>query len=139
MGTGAGSRAAGTPYRSNRLEKSRGGGGRFGADALEGQCETLIERLLKIAVAPESIRKNSLPLRRASVRNARHKIGTLLRCNPSLRIRSDELFTDTWPVGRNDALATLDLEDKTIPEAPLFTFDQAVDDGFELEMLRQLE
>jgi Domain of unknown function DUF29 len=108
-------------------------------DALEGQCETLIEHLLKITVAPESIRKNSSPLWRASVRNARHKIGTLLRCNPSLRIRSDELFADAWPVGRNNALATLDLEDETIPEAPLFTFDQAVNDSFEPEMLRQLE
>ncbi|MBV8453607.1 MAG: DUF29 domain-containing protein [Deltaproteobacteria bacterium] len=109
---------------------------RRNADALEGQCETLIEHLLKIALASESIRKNNLRLWRASVRNARHKIGILLRRNPSLRVRSDELFGDAWPVGSNNALAKLDLEDEAIPEAPLFTFDQAVNNSFEPEILR---
>jgi hypothetical protein len=111
---------------------------RRNADALEGQCETLIEHLLKIAAASESIRKNNLRLWRARVRNARHKIGILLRRNPSLRARSEELFADAWPVGRNNALAGLDLDDEVIPEAPLFTFDQAVNDSFKPEMLRQL-
>jgi Domain of unknown function DUF29 len=110
---------------------------RRNADALEGQCETLIEHLLKIAIAPASIRKNNLRLWRASVRNARHKIGLLLRRNPSLRARSEELFSDAWPVGRNNALAKLDLDDDAIPEAPLFTFDQALNDTFEPEGLRQ--
>ncbi len=32
---------------------------RRNADALEGQCETLIERLLKISATPESIRKTT--------------------------------------------------------------------------------
>jgi Domain of unknown function DUF29 len=72
---------------------------RRNADALEGQCEILIEHLLKIAVATESVRKNNLRLWRANVRNARHKIGILLRRNPFLRIRSEELFADAWPVG----------------------------------------
>jgi hypothetical protein len=107
------------------------------ADALEGQCETLVEHLLKIAVATESVRKNNLRLWRASVRNARHKIGILLRRNPSLRARSDELFADAWPVGRNSALAKLDLDDEAIPEAPSFTFDQALDDKFEPDTLSQ--
>jgi Domain of unknown function DUF29 len=95
---------------------------RRNADALEGQCETLIEHLLKIAVATESVRKNNLHLWRASVRNARHKIGILPRRNLSLCARSDELFADAWPVGRNNALAKFDLDDEAIPEAPSFTF-----------------
>jgi hypothetical protein len=110
---------------------------RRNADALEGQCETLIEHLLKIAVATESVRKNNLRLWRASVRNARHKIGILLRRNPSLRARSDELFADAWPVGRNDALAKLNLEDEANPEVPSFTFDQVLDDEFEPDTLGQ--
>jgi hypothetical protein len=107
---------------------------RRNADALEGQCEPLIEHLLEIAVAPESVRKNNFRLWRASVRNARHRIEILLRRNPALRTRSDELFADAWPVGRNNALARLDLDDEAIPEAPFFTFDQAFDDKFEPEM-----
>ena len=110
---------------------------RRNADALEGQCETLIEHLLKIAAAPELVLKNNLRLWRASVRNARHKIRILLRRNPSLRGQSDELFGDAWTVGRNNALAKLDLDDNVIPEAPLFTFDQAFDDKFELQTLSQ--
>lgn len=110
---------------------------RRNADALEGQCETLIEHLIKIAGAPELIRKNDLRLWRASVRNARHKIGILLRRDPSLRARSDELFADAWPVGRNNALAKLDLDDNAIPEAPLLTLDEALNDTFEPKIQRQ--
>lgn len=110
---------------------------RRNADALEGQCETLIEHLLKMVLATEPVRKNNLRLWRASIRNARHKIRTLLRRNPSLRVRSDELFGDAWPVGRNNALARLDLEDNAIPEEPLFTFHQAIDERFEPQALHQ--
>ncbi len=103
------------------------------ADALEGHCETLIEHLLKLAYAPESTRKDNLRLWRASVRNARHKIRVLLKRNPGLRPRTDELFAEAWPVGRNDALAKLDLDDDAIREEPYFTFQQAVDEEFALE------
>ena len=108
---------------------------RRNADALEGHCETLIEHLLKIAIAPESIRKNNQRLWRTSVRNARHKIRILLRRNPSLRSRSEELFGDAWPIARNNALAKLDLDEESIPEEPLFKFAQAFDDQFEPETL----
>jgi Domain of unknown function DUF29 len=101
------------------------------ADALEGQCETLIDHLLKIAFAPESFRKNNLRLWRLSIRNARHEIGTLLRHNPSFHARADELFGDAWPAARNNAVAKLDFDDDAIPQAPFFKFEQAVDDKFE--------
>jgi hypothetical protein len=110
---------------------------RRNADALEGQCETLIEHLLKIASVPESVRKNNLRLWRASVRNARHKMNLLLRRNPSLRARADELFADARPVGRNNALAKLDFDDEAISDAPIFTFAQAFDDKFEPKTLCQ--
>jgi Domain of unknown function DUF29 len=100
------------------------------ADALEGHCETLIEHLLKLAYEPRSLKRNNLRLWQASVRNARHKIQLLLKRNPGLRTRTDELFNDAWPVGRNDALAKLDLDDDAIPEAPCFTFQQAAAEEF---------
>lgn len=104
------------------------------ADALESHCETLIEHLLKLACAPEPSKTNNVRLWRASVRNARHKIRTLLRRNPGLRTRTDELFAEAWPVARNDALAQLDLDDEAIPEQPYFTFQQAIEEVFEPEM-----
>lgn len=109
----------------------------WNADALEGQCETLVEHLLKVSIAPAPIRKNNLRLWRASIRNARHKIRTLLRRNPSLRARSYELFESAWPVGRTNALAKLDLDDDAVPEAPFFSFCQAIDDGFEASTRRK--
>jgi hypothetical protein len=110
---------------------------RRNADALEGQCETLIEHLLKVSIAPAPIRKNNLRLWRASIRNARYKIRTLLRRNPSLKARTDELFENAWPIGRTNALAKLDLDDDAVPEALLFSFNQAIDEGFAPSTLRE--
>jgi hypothetical protein len=64
------------------------------ADALEGHRETLIEHLLKLAYAPDRIRRDNLRLWRASVQNARHRIATLLRRNPGLNSRADEVFAE---------------------------------------------
>jgi Domain of unknown function DUF29 len=100
------------------------------ADALESHFETLIEHLLKLTYAPELMRRNNLRLWRASVRNARHKVALLLKRNPGLRRRTDELFAEAWPVGRNNALARLDLDDDAISEEPFWTFRQALDEEF---------
>ncbi len=101
------------------------------ADALEGHCETLIEHLLKLAYAPDRIRRDNLRLWRASVRNARHKIATLIKRNPGLGARTDDLFAEAWPLGRNAALGALDLDDDAIPESRLWSFGQATDEKFE--------
>jgi Domain of unknown function DUF29 len=100
------------------------------ADALESHFETLIEHLLKLTYAPEPMRRNNLRLWRASVRNARHKVARLLKSNPGLRRRTDELLVEAWPVGRNNALARLDLDDEAISEEPFWTFRQAIDEEF---------
>jgi hypothetical protein len=100
------------------------------ADALEGHCESLIEHLLKLTCAPDAMRRNNLRLWRASVRNARLKIATLLKRNPGLRRHAEELFAQAWPVGRNDALAKLDLDDDAISEERCWTFRQATDNSF---------
>lgn len=111
------------------------------ADALEGHCESLIEHLLKLAFAPELIRRDNLRLWRASVRNARYRsvrnaryrIDILLKRNPGLNSRVGELFAEAWPLGRNQALGKLDLEDDAIPERQSWSFEQAMDEKFEPE------
>ena len=103
------------------------------ADALEGHCESLIEHLLKLAFAPELIRRDNLRLWRASVRNARYRIDILLKRNPGLNSRIGELFAEAWPLGRNQALGKLDLEDDAIPERQSWSFEQAMDEKFEPE------
>jgi hypothetical protein len=103
------------------------------ADALEGHCENLIEHLLELSYAAELIRRDNLRLWRASVRNARHRIATLLKRNPGLNSRAHELFAEAWPLGRNQALGKLDLDDAAIPERQLWSFEQAIDGKFEPE------
>jgi len=118
---------------ANLAEEVEDLAGRY-ADALESHCKILVEHLPETANAVESVRRNNLRLWRISVRNARYEIRLLLRRNPSLRARCDELFADAWPVARNIALAKLDLDDEAIPEAPSFTFEQAVDENFDPEL-----
>jgi hypothetical protein len=101
------------------------------ADALESQSERLIGHLLKIAFAPRRIRNENLRLWQLSVRDARRKIRTILKRNPGLRSRTGELFIEAWPGGRDHALGALELPDQVIPEACMWTFDQAMDDEFE--------
>jgi Domain of unknown function DUF29 len=101
------------------------------ADALESQGERLIGHLLKIAVAPARIKDQNLRLWRLSIRDARRRIRTLLKRNPGLKVRTAELFIEAWPGGRDHALAATGKPDEAIPEACLWTFDQAMDDGFE--------
>jgi Domain of unknown function DUF29 len=100
------------------------------ADALESHCETLIEHLLKLGHASAQTTKNDLRLWRASVQNARHTMKLLLKRHPGLRAHTEELFNDAWPIGRNNALAKLGLDDDKIPESPSFTFQQAIDENF---------
>jgi hypothetical protein len=101
------------------------------ADALESQSEMLIGHLLKIALAPSGIRNENLRLWQLSVRDARRKIKTILKRNPSLKNRTDELFIDAWPGGRDHALGALALPDKAIPEACQWTSKRAMEDSFE--------
>jgi Domain of unknown function DUF29 len=103
------------------------------ADALEGHCETLIEHLLKLAYAPKLKRHDNRRLWRSRVRNARHKIAILLKRNPGLVARTDELFAEAWPLGRNQALGKLDLDDDAIPERQMWSFEQALNESLELE------
>ncbi len=101
------------------------------ADALESQSERLIAHLLKIAVAPARIRDENLRLWQLSVRDARRKISTILKRNPGLKARTEDLFTEAWPGGRDQALAATGLPDEAIPEECPWTFEEAMDESFQ--------
>jgi len=106
------------------------------ADALASHCETLIEHLLKLAYAPESIKGGNQRLWRMTVRNARFRISDLLAANPGLKSRTADLFTKAWRYGRNEAIGKLDLDESAIPEQQSWTFEQAADEKFDPERAR---
>jgi hypothetical protein len=47
-----------------------------------------------------------------------------------LKSRAADLFARAWPLGRNDALGRLDLDDSAIGETCPWTFDQAAEESF---------
>ncbi|MGO9058618.1 MAG: DUF29 family protein [Candidatus Binataceae bacterium] len=68
---------------------------------------------------------------RLSLMQARREIGDILADSPSLKPLVADLFAKAWPTGRNEAFKLLDLDDEVIPETPLWSFDQAMDEKFE--------
>ena len=95
------------------------------AHALQSNCELLIAHLLKLAHAPDSIRRRNQRLWRLHARNARRRIADLLAENPGLRSRTDELFARAWPYGRDQALIELRCDDAALPNACPWKFEQA--------------
>jgi len=101
------------------------------ADALESQSERLIGHLLKIAVASSAIRNENLRLWQLTVRDARRRIRTILTRNPGLKPRAGALFAGAWLGGRDHALAALGMPDEAIADTCPWTFEQAIDEGFQ--------
>ena len=83
------------------------------------------------------MRNENLRLWQLSVRDARRRIRTILKRNSGLKNRTDELFIDAWPGGRDHALGALALPDEAIPEACQWTFEQAMEDRFEPAPFKQ--
>jgi hypothetical protein len=97
------------------------------AQALQSNCEVLIEHLLKLTHANDSLRRRNLRLWRLHARNARRRIADLLAENPGLKTRVDELFARAWPYGRDEALIALRCDDSALPGSCPWTFEQARD------------
>jgi len=100
------------------------------ADALESQTERLIAHLLKIAVAPSRIRQENLRIWELSMRDAKRKIRTLLKRNPGLKHRANDVFREAWLGGRDQALAATGLPDEAIAENSPWTFQQIIEEEF---------
>jgi len=88
----------------------------------------VIEELLKLAFAPSATVEKDRHLWRLNLIQARWQIGDILDDSPSLKPSVADLFAKAWPVGRNEALKFLDLDDDAIPESPLWSFEQAMED-----------
>jgi len=91
----------------------------------------VIENLLKCAFAPAPIAEKDRRLWRLSLMQARWEMGDILADSPSLKPLVADLFANAWLAGRDEALKFLDLDDEIIPETPLWSFDQAMDEKLE--------
>lgn len=99
--------------------------------ALKSQAARLIEHLLKLAFASLSAIEANRRLWRLSLRGSRREIRDLLAESPGLKSSAQDLFVEAWPTGRDEALKFLRVDDDAIPETPLWSFDQAMDEKFE--------
>jgi len=99
--------------------------------AFRSQCARLIEHLLKLAFAPPHLLGRNKRLWQVTVREARREVNELLVESPGMRPSSQEVFGRAWFIGRDEALKNLKLPDTAIPETPLWTFEQAMDENFE--------
>jgi hypothetical protein len=99
-------------------------------DALQSNYEVLLEHLLKIAHAAESVRARNLRLWQVHGRNARLRISELMEKKPGLQNINQNLFARAWPYARNGALGALGLPDNKIPEQCPWTVEQVRDEDF---------
>ncbi len=99
-------------------------------DALQSNYEVLLEHLLNLAYAPESVRAANSRLWQMHARNARLRISKLLKKKPGLQGVDEQMFAEAWPYARNAALGALGLADDAIPEQCPWTLDQVLDESF---------
>ncbi|WP_008313762.1 DUF29 domain-containing protein [Leptolyngbya sp. PCC 6406] len=95
-------------------------------DQLESRLAQLIAHLLKWQVQHWK-RTNSW---RATIRVQRTSIAKLLRRNPGLKARLEEAMLESWPEGRDLAIAETDLPDGQFPEDCPFTLNQVLSEDF---------
>jgi hypothetical protein len=97
---------------------------------LRHQLSLLLGYLLKRDHASSKMLRARRREWQISVRQARHHIASLLKESPSLRSKLDQIFTEGYEDGRDDALTAIGLRDSAIPETPPWTFEQVIDDRF---------
>jgi hypothetical protein len=90
----------------------------------------LVEHLLKLAYAQETVRTRSARLWEGTVKLARYKIRRRLAQNPSLHSKLAELFTDAYGAGHIMALAKMKLSESSTPARPPWTLEQVLDANF---------
>jgi hypothetical protein len=99
--------------------------------AFRSQCARLIEHLLKLAFAPPHLLGRNKRLWQVSVREAQREVNELLVESPGMSPSSQGVFSRAWFFGRDEALKNLKLPDTAIPETPLWTFNQAMDESLD--------
>ena len=98
--------------------------------AFRSQCARLIAHLLKFAFSPPAEIERNGRLWRLSSIEARSELTDLLADNPGLRPSIGELFEAAWRIGRLQALRAIEVPDEAISKAPLWSFDQAIEENF---------
>jgi Domain of unknown function DUF29 len=98
--------------------------------AFRSQCARLTEHLLKFAFSPSAKIERDGRLWRLSLIEERSELTDLLAESPGLRPSIGELFEAGWRIGRLQALKAIEVPDEAIPKAPLWSFDQAIDENF---------
>lgn len=94
------------------------------------QCARIIEHLLKFTFSPPTEVERNSRLWRLSLIEARSELAELLAESPGLRPSVGELFKASWRKGRLEALKAMEIPEHTIPEAPLWSFDEVMDESF---------
>ena len=98
--------------------------------SIESQMMRMLEHLLKLQYAGETIRRNNARGWQLSVKDARLVVHRLLDQNPSLRPQLAEMLQFAYQRGRLAALRKTRLPDHAIPESCLWKVEQVMDDSF---------
>ena len=65
-----------------------------------------------------------------SIRNARHRIGIILKDNPSLGPQIQGMIAEVYPAARLDAIDETGLPEDSFPDTCAYTVDQLIDQAF---------
>jgi hypothetical protein len=65
-----------------------------------------------------------------SIRNARHRIGIILKDSPSLRPQIQGLIMEEYPIARLDTIDETGLPEASFPDTCPYTVDQVIDQAF---------
>jgi hypothetical protein len=97
---------------------------------VESQMVRLLEHLLKLRYARETLRRNNARGWQLSVKDARIAAEKLLDESPSLRPLIPEMMGHAYRRGRLAALRKARLPDEAIPEGCPWMAEQIMDDNF---------
>jgi hypothetical protein len=100
--------------------------GKGQADQLESRYETLLLHLLKWQFQPDQ-RSNSWA---AAIQRSRMGVSKVLKKNPGLKPRRQELFESAYPEARQGAAEETNLPSEHFPPGNPYTLEQATDPEF---------
>lgn len=103
--------------------------GKSQKNALKSLLIVLLEHLLKLAYWESERERNANHWSR-EVRAFRIQIDDLLSTSPSLKPYIREVFEDAYTKARRLAATEMGVKPRTLPESPVFTLEQTLDDNW---------
>jgi hypothetical protein len=98
-------------------------------NALKSLLVVLIENLLKLAYRDLERERNANHWRR-EIRAFRDQLEDLLAIGPGLKSYIGEIFEGAYTKARRRAADEMGIKLKTLPESPIFTLEQTLDDNW---------